>query len=240
MGSKSGTLSGSVHGRRYDSRRHQGRWPLLLAGLLAVLVGFPHLMLGQVIPGRRPPAEPRFYVYEDASSSNNHYEPTGYMGDVGDIRIVKNYEKNPHSGPESLQIVYSAKGTGPSECPYRGPCKWAGVYWQQPTNNWGKDQVSKAKGWDLSSYNRLLFAARAEKPATIEFKVGGIDAPYGDSLKDGRRKVAKLTEAWQEFEIDLTGADLRHIIGGFSWVTNWDTNPQGVTFYLDDVRFERR
>jgi hypothetical protein len=63
---------------------------------------------------------------------------------------------------------------------------------------------------------------------------------YGDSLRDARSTVARLTEQWEEFEIDPTGADLGHIVGGFCWVTNWDTNPQAVTLYLDDIRFEKR
>jgi hypothetical protein len=194
----------------------------------------------QPTSGVRPPAGARFSVYEDASSSVNRYKPTGYMGDTGDIRIDEAFEKNPHSGKECIQIVYSAKGRGPNECPYKGPCRWAGVYWQEPPNNWGRTQEWKGRGFDLSGYSRLVFAARADKPARIEFKVGGIDGPYGDSLRYARSKLARLTEQWEEFEIDLTGADLRHIVGGFCWVTNWDTNPQGVTFYLDDIRFERK
>jgi hypothetical protein len=59
-------------------------------------------------------------------------------------------------------------------------------------------------------------------------------------LKSARRTVAPLSEQWREFSIDLAGADLRHIIGGFCWATNWDTNLQGATFYLDDIRFEAR
>ena len=85
-----------------------------------------------------------------------------------------------------------------------------------------------------------MFWARAEKLTVIEFKVGGINEPYGDSLIYPRGIHADLTEDWQEFEIDLTGADLMHMIGGFVWVTNWDMNPDGITFYLDDIRFEKR
>lgn len=73
----------------------------------------------------------------------------------------------------------------------------------------------------------------------MQFEVGGIIGPYGDSLAFPRSINAKLTTDWQEFEIDLDGADLTHIIGGFAWVTNWDTNPHGATFYLDDIRFEK-
>lgn len=191
-------------------------------------------------PAARTVRDSPFYIYEDASSPRNRFQPTGYMGDVGDIRIDQAFTTKPHSGSESIQIIYTAKGGAPHDCPYKGPCRWAGVYWQEPPNNWGKEAALKGRGFDLSGYDRLVFWARADKPARIEFKVGGIDGRYGDSLRYARSTVARLTENWQPFEIDLAGADLRHIVGGFCWVTNWDINPQGVTFYLDDIRFETR
>lgn len=195
---------------------------------------------GHIGVATQPQADPVFYVYEDAASVRNHYRPTGYMGDVGDIRLDETHAINPRSGETAIRVVYAAKGRGPNACDYAGPCKWAGVYWQQPSNNWGKEAAVRGRGLDLSAYNRLSFAAKADKPATIEFGVGGIEGPYGDSLKVARRRAARLTTAWQEFTIDLSGADLHHIIGGFSWVTNWDTNPDGLTFYLDDIRFEKK
>lgn len=181
-----------------------------------------------------------FYVYRDADSPSNHYKPTGYMGDTGDIRVNEVFEENPHSGNTSIRIVYSAQGKGPNGCPYAPPCKWAGVYWQEPPNNWGKNATWQGKGFDLSRYNQMVFWARADKSSVMEFKVGGIDEAYGDSLTYARSKNARLTKDWQEFAIDLTGADLKRIIGGFCWVTNWDSNPGGVTFYLDDIHFEKR
>ncbi len=180
-----------------------------------------------------------FYIYQDADSPDNHYKPTGYMGDTGDIHINETFEDNPNSGKTCIRIVYDAKGKGPNACPYAPPCQWAGVYWQEPPNNWGKDQFWKGKGFNLSGYNRLVFWGRADKSCIIEFKVGGIDEPYGDSLTYPRGIHAELNKDWQEFEINLGGTNLSHIIGGFVWVTNWDTNPDGVTFYLDDIRFEK-
>jgi exo-beta-1,3-glucanase (GH17 family) len=186
------------------------------------------------------PSVTPFYVYMDADSPENHYKPTGYMGDIGDIHIDEAFARNPHSGKTCIRVVYDAKGSGPNGCDYAPPCKWAGVYWQEPPNNWGKQAFWKGKGFDLSRYNCLVFWARAEKDCMIEFKVGGIGEAYGDSLSYPRTKRASLKKEWQEFEIDLSGADLKHIIGGSCFATNWDTNPNGATFYLDDIRFEHR
>ena len=176
-----------------------------------------------------------FYVYDDADSNKNHFTPSGYMGDINDIQMDDQFKQNPHSGNSCIRVEYSAKGKGPGKRPF----KWAGVYWQQPEKNWGKDPNFAGRGYDLSAYARLTFWARAEKECAIDFKVGGIDGPYGDSLKQAKMVRAKLGPKWQRYEISLRGANLRHIIGGFCWVTNWEDNPASITFYLDDTRFEK-
>jgi exo-beta-1,3-glucanase (GH17 family) len=200
-------------------------------------------LLGWKLLGEQPPvtetAPEAFHVYQDADSPDNHFKPSGYMGDTGDIHIDEAVEENPHSGETAIRVEYTAAGAGPNECPYTPPCKWSGVYWQEPPNNWGKEAIWKDKGFPLNGYTVLRFWARAEAPTSIEFMVGGIDAPYGDSLIYPRKKIAKLSQEWQEFEIDLNEADLSHIIGGFGWVTNWEKNPNGIVFYLDDIRFEK-
>ena len=179
-----------------------------------------------------------FPIYTDAGATTNHYTPSGYMGDMGDIEVDDAYKAVVHSGTTSIRVTYTAKGSGANECSYPPPCKWAGVYWLEPPNNWGTDAVWAKRGYNLSGYHSLLFWAKADEPTSIDFQVGGIDKEYGDSLKDPRVISAKLDSHWREYRIDLGGADLSHIIGGFAWVTNWDTNPNGCTFYLDDIRFE--
>lgn len=191
-------------------------------------------------PAATPAASTLFYVYQDADSPGNHFTPTGYMGDTGDIKVDEAFRPNPHSGSTCIRVAYTAAGRGPGACQYARPCGWAGVYWQHPPNNWGTDASLKGKGFDLTGYNRLRFWARADSACSVEFKVGGIGATYGDSLFPPRAVTAKLDADWREFEIDLTGAPLKHIIGGFCWVANRDLNPGGATFYLDDIRFETR
>src|SRR5258707_1457666 len=186
----------------------------------------------------RPSAD-TFYVYQDSESRANHCRPTGRMGDVGDIRIAEDWTDKPKSGKNSIKVEYLARGNEPT-CEYRGPCKWAGMYWQEPPGNWGKNAEWKSGGYDLSRYTSLRFWARADRPATVEFKVGGIVGPYGDSLRPARSQTAKLTPEWAEFVIDLSGANLKYIIGGFSWVASKEQNPGGATFYLDEIRFEYR
>jgi hypothetical protein len=167
-----------------------------------------------------------FGVYKDKNAKENHYIPSGWMGDYGDIKLNDQSADNPHSGTTCMQFIYSAKksqGQG-----------WAGVYWQNPANNWG----SKKGGFDLTGMAKITFWARGAKGAEViqKFKVGGIKGTYPDTAEVEFGPV-ELTDAWKEYTINLAGKDLSYISGGFCWVTTADLNPEGATFYLDDVKF---
>jgi hypothetical protein len=47
-----------------------------------------------------------------------------------------------------------------------------------------------------------------------------------------------LTKEWKQYSIDLKGKDASYVNGGFCWATNTDKNPEGVTFYLDEMKYE--
>ena len=168
-----------------------------------------------------------FPVYTDAKSPDNHFIPSGWMGDYGDIKFDDKCLTNPHSGTTSIKITYTAQATQGA--------RWAGIYWQNPPNNWG----TRPGGYDLSGAKKLTFWARGENGGERieEFKIGGITGEYADSDVAGIGPVVLTTE-WQQFTIDLEGKDLSSISGGFCWATNLDVNPKGCTFYLDDIKFE--
>ena len=168
-----------------------------------------------------------FNLYTDAKAPDNHYIPSGWMGDYGDLKINDRYSKNPHSGSTCIKIVYSDKATQGA--------RWAGIYWQNPANNWGV----RPGGYDLTGARRLTFWARGEKgnERIEEFKLGGITGEFGDSDTASIGPVV-LTQDWQQYTISLEGKDLSSISGGFCWASNLDVNPEGATFYLDDIRYE--
>jgi hypothetical protein len=168
-----------------------------------------------------------FPIYTDEASPDNHYYPSGWMGDYSDINFDAAYLDNPHGGTSSIRVKYSNRASQGA--------RWAGVYWQNPPNNWG----SRPGGYDLTGASRLVFWARGEKGGEHidEFKVGGITGEYSDTDVAGIGPV-KLTAAWKQYVIDLEGKDLSSIIGGFAWAANLDNNPEGFTMYLDDLRFE--
>lgn len=168
-----------------------------------------------------------FSVYTDAKSPDNHYAPSGWMGDVGDMSMDDKYMGEAHSGSTCIKFVYSAK-----RAQNQG---WAGIYWQSPANNWG----SKKGGFDLTGLNKLTFWARGEKGGEIiaKFTVGGIKGTYPDATEVSMGPV-ELTSTWQQYTINLAGKDLSYVNGAFNWVITSDSNPEGATFYMDDIKFE--
>lgn len=168
-----------------------------------------------------------FNLYTDSSAPDNRYAASGWMGDTGDISMNEQYMENPHSGTTCIKVGYSAKGVQGKG--------WAGVFWQDPVNNWGEIKG----GYDLTGYNKLTFWARGETggEAIEKFKVGGISGAYPDSVEVVMGPVVLGTQ-WKKYSINLSGEDLSYVSGGFSWVTNSRLNPNGAVFYLDDIRFE--
>ncbi len=174
-----------------------------------------------------PSSQKLFNVYTDKKAPDNHYAPSGWIGDFGDISLNDQYMGNPHSGTTCIQLIYSAEETQGAG--------WAGLYWQNPPNNWGENMG----GFDLSGYNKLVFWARGEAggEAIEKFKVGGLKGTYPDSL-DVQMGPVVLTNEWEKYTINLAGEDLSYVSGGFCWVTPSRLNPNGAAFYLDDIRFE--
>lgn len=167
----------------------------------------------------------RFYVFSD-DDAKNHYVPTGWMGDATDIKISAAYiDDRPDLGKTCLRIIYLA----------RGKKEWAGIYWQNPANNWG----SARSGYNLIGAKYLTFWARGEKGGEkiSEFKIGGLTGKYPDSDTAWLGPV-KLKKEWKQYRIDLKGKDLRYIVGGYCFTVLANDNPSGCTFYLAEVKYE--
>ncbi|MEE8359927.1 MAG: hypothetical protein V3S04_03270 [Candidatus Omnitrophota bacterium] len=169
----------------------------------------------------------RFDVYTDRWAPNNHFVPSGWMGDYGDIKVNDGWSDNPYSGKNCIKLTYNAEASQGAG--------WMGVFWQNPANNWG----ARDGGFDLTGAKTLLFWARGDKGGEVitEFKVGGITGEYGDSDSTGIGPVV-LTDKWKEYSIDLADVDISYISGGFCVSASKMDNPDGFSVYLDDIRFE--
>ena len=179
-------------------------------------------------PGLRFNTKEWFYVYTDHGASPNHFIPSGWMGDYEDLTLDTGSRDNPADGKTCIKITYDS--------PDRNGLGWAGMYWQNPVNNWG----NKVGGYNLKGMKQLTFWARGAEGGEVvnEFKVGGIqgDKPDSDDVRIG---PVVLTKEWKQYVIDLSESNMSHISGGFAWAASQDDNPEGMTFYLDEIRFER-
>jgi len=203
-----------------------------------VLEGDP----GAPTPTPTPETPYTFDVYRDKDIAGNHYVPSGWMGDTGDIILDECWREDTHTGSTTaIRVEYTAEGEEPYECGGLSPCGWAGVYWQDPAKNWG----DRPGGYDLTDARALTFWAKGrEGGEKIYFKVGGIGcglAPYPDSLCPVRvfdPAPTILTTTWTVYTVPLsTDLDLSGLVGGFLWTASKAENPNGAAFYLDDIQY---
>jgi hypothetical protein len=169
----------------------------------------------------------RFNVYTDKGVGGNHFVPSGWMGDYGGMSMNDGWTENAHSGRTCIKVTFKQKG--------RAKNKWVGLRWQEPENNWG----DMKGGFDLTGARKLVFWIRGEKGNEVIDSVvaGGIEGKNPDSFSVKKGPIS-LGKEWQKVEIDLGGQDLSHVIGGFGFSASDDSNPRGLTFYLDDIYYE--
>jgi hypothetical protein len=181
-------------------------------------------------PDIRTPAEEK-QLKSEPLDIGARFVASGWMGDgeygTKYIELVEGWKENPHSHPVCIKIGYSP-----------GPKGWGGIYWQNRPDNWGD---KPGENFADASYKRVTFWAKGENgDEIVEFKAGGIEAPgkrYKDSFEVTLGKVT-LKKEWQQYTMDLNDKDLSSVIGGFCWVANRSANPQGLTFYLDDILYD--
>lgn len=168
-----------------------------------------------------------FYVYADIGSKNNHYSPYGLMGDISSISMEQGHKVKPHSGKTCIKVTYR---------PAKGKVGWSGVYWTEPPNNWG----DKGYGFNLTGAERISFWARGEKGTEIidNFIMGGIKGKKHEDSDSVAIGPVELSTEWKHYFINIEGADLSNIIGGFCFTVTKINNPMGAVFYLDDIVYE--
>src|SRR5258708_31159780 len=94
---------------------------------LALTVGLALPVAGAAKKSADGSVKGTFYVYADKGARVNHFAPSGWMGDYGDIKIDDGNTEDPSDGKTCIKVSYSAQAKQGTNC--------AGVYWQQPANN---------------------------------------------------------------------------------------------------------
>ena len=169
-----------------------------------------------------------FFVYKDLGDEENHFYATGWMGQHDDIDMKDDCIRNAKTMDTCIKIVYT-----PNMRP--GGAGWAGIYWQNPRNNWG----SQDGAYDLTGSKYLTFWAKGEKGGEVisKFQVGGISGDFPDSDSGAIYKV-KLSPEWKKYSIEIEDKDLTYISGGFCIIVTLRENPKGLTMFLDDICYE--
>ena len=175
-----------------------------------------------------------FSIYSDAGSSKNHFVPSGWYN-VGedDLDVDEKWPGAQHGGNTCVKVVW--KGTSLSP---RDP-QWGGLAWKLPAD------VVPGQGYDISGARSLSFWIRADEAAKLKFVLGGpgdscgeVVFPGGDHL--GFRDIG--TE-WTKVTLPLSGVDMSKVTSGlaayFDNAGAHDPGSPGVTFYLDDIQFDR-
>jgi hypothetical protein len=160
------------------------------------------------------------------------FVPSGYMGDGErsreNVRVSEVVGEKPRPGDSDNTIT---------KVEYQpGPQGWAGVYWLSPADNWGE----KPGYTIIGKPDKITFwAAGARGNEIVEFKAGGVWAAkrYSNSFEVSTGPI-HLTTDWKQYRIDLKAKNLSSVLGGFAWVATGDSNPHGLIFYLDEIRYE--
>jgi hypothetical protein len=132
---------------------------------------------------------------------------------------------------------------------HRAGAGWAGIFWWPeacgPTGDeqfWrnarsGVCAVNLGKiGGFAQGHAKLSLWARGQRGGeVVSFKVGSHDLLPTPACSAGR---LRLETDWKRYEIDLTTADLTRMVGLFAWTAADVDNPDGATFYLQDIQFE--
>ena len=191
-------------------------------------------------------------VYEDFVAAGNHFVALGkiFSANPGDDTALapmdENNTQNPHSGLSCIRATFQSLLSN----------NWGGWYFMNgvllgndvaPELNWG---TFPNAGLDLTGASKLTFWVRGEKGGeVVEFFCFGIGRdpmtgapvqPLPDSSPKASTGKVRLSTAWTEHTIDLSGKDLSYVLGGFGWVAAaGDNNGQNIAFYIDDISYDK-
>ena len=173
----------------------------------------------------KEPLEMPFYVFNNSIYPPvKNFAPSGYMGDIPDVKLTGSYTEVLQEGYPSLKVTYLAQGAA----------GWSGTMWQNPPNNWGELDG----GYNLIKAGKLTFWAKGKKGGeVVEFKLGGTLSNYPDSANLTTGEIA-LSDVWTQYTLVLEDVELQYISAGFGFVIKQENNPEKCTFFLDDIKYE--
>ncbi len=164
------------------------------------------------------PVKVPYAIYADGVPVK--FYASGYMGNTGALKVNDGCPDNPHSGDVCMKVSYEAKDN------------WAGIFWQDPPNDWG----DKEGGVNLEKAATLVFWARGEKGGEkVSFFMGGIKNKAFSDTANRKLENVTLKKTWTRYRIPLDGEDLSRIKTAFGFNLGGQGRP--FTFYLDDIQY---
>lgn len=193
------------------------------------------------------------------------WSASGWMPDGESFSFKSDYDENCHSGDTCFHVEYetirkewvgvcwlpvnkSWKGPGVNLYDYfakeESP-EFRGTQSSEPETSSGIRSALPTDKIDKTITVALKFWARGGQGREIvKFQVG-IDRQRDvarDSVSPPVKSIQKLTQKWEQYQIDLLGMNLSSVVGGFCFFIKKAENPgrDRVELYLDDIRFETR
>lgn len=151
-----------------------------------------------------------------------HFEPT-LWGEAENVVLETNYTEESRPGDadgKCLRLDYEP-----------GPKRWGAVYWQPPR------KAGVRTGKAVSGASKVTFWARGGSGGEV-IEAKGAGTPAVALLKASEPMT--LSGGWEHFEIELGDADLSEVEGAFGvrWRSFETQNPEGLTVFLDEIRYE--
>lgn len=188
----------------------------------------------------------QFAIYDDRDSGNEHFFPSGWMGDIVPSSWMTADQKRKlareviDSNCSNVSLVGTTciKFSYPSWLDGDG---WAGISWEYPDSREFPGSQPLGPGYDLSRYKKpgetvlLKLSARGTK--------GGEFAEFSFREVVGKKEIETLSrkeilsERWKEYSIDLSNCALANVTGGLAVVIK-KSGKQPAVIYVDDVRIE--
>jgi hypothetical protein len=141
-----------------------------------------------------------------------------------------------HSGGNCMQFTYRSGGGFGAICWWPQSCGASGTPQAFNSVRNGACGTNVLTAGGLKAVRRLTLWAKGSRGGeAIEFKVGAKDILPTPGRSLG---TVNLTDVWTRYQINLDGVDMTNAIGLFFWVASDLDNPQGATFYLDEIKFE--
>lgn len=195
----------------------------------------------------------------------DHYDPSGLMGDIGDITATE--------AEGVVRFEYETLGRGAHEWEWKYvegavndlPARFGGVMLLNPPGNWG---TMPDGAYDLRGAQRISWRAcnRIDEAVYVEFLIGGVTwrwgeqrtmepAPFPDSMPRtslGTRLIEPGCESFEHDLSDVADDGLAAVLGGFGWVVSatgngieWEAGeaapviPRTIVLEIDQIVYDR-